>query len=216
MIEPNLSERNFTPSSAGLPSCPSACSGSGVTPVLMIEQGQLTLTVTPAPGVSVLPLSSVARTRTFAAGWPFAIQVYDQLVVPDVAGCQVAPSSVETSMPATTPPPASVAVPPIVADWPSVTADGNEVMVDVGFVVSVDAAAAVRFDCRVAGWAPRSANRLTVACCMLRSSGVLPPLSASRPQAHCTVPELNTRAPLGALYIVMLCVAVPFCLTVLP
>ncbi len=85
-------------------------------------------------------------------------------------------------------------------------------IVDVGFVVSVDAVAADRFDCRVAGCAPRSANRLTVACCMLRSSGTLPPLSASRPQAHCTVPELNTRAPLGALYIVMLCVAVPFCL----
>ena len=62
-----------------------------------------------------------------------------------VAGCQVVPPSVETSTPATTPPPASVAVPLMVTAEPSDTVapcDG-ELMDDVGAVVSVDAVAAV-------------------------------------------------------------------------
>ena len=53
-----------------------------------------------------------------------------------------------------------------------------------------------------------SANRFTVACCMLGSGGlplgsVLPLFQAlvlSRPQAHWTVPAPNTSAPLGARY----------------
>ena len=47
---------------------------------------------------------------------------------------------------------------------------------------------------------PMSANRFTVACCIARSVGppALPdPVPLSRPHAHCTVPEPNTRAPLG-------------------
>ena len=88
--------------------------------------------------------------------------------------------------------------------------------VEVGAVLSVDAEAAVRSDCIVPGWAPMSASRFTVACCMLRSGGVLSGFQSSSPQAHCTVPAPNTRAPLGARYIVRLCVAVPLSVVVLP
>ena len=58
-----------------------------------------------------------------------------------VTGCQVVPPSVETSTPATTPPPASVAVPLMVTAEPSdkVAPDDGDVIVEVGGVVSVDA-----------------------------------------------------------------------------
>jgi hypothetical protein len=70
----------------------------------------------------------------------------------------------------------------------------------VGGVVLVEAVVTVRPARSVAGCAPMSVNKLTVACCMLRSTP--PPLGllASRPQAHCTVPAPKTRAPLGARY----------------
>ena len=58
--------------------------------------------------------------------------------------------------------------------------------------------AGVSPDISVAGCAPMSANRFTVACCMAVS--VLPPSRQpplSRPHDHCTVPAPNTRAPLG-------------------
>jgi len=70
-------------------------------------------------------------------------------VVP-VAGCQVVPPSVETSTPATTPPPVSAAVPEIVTCEPSDTVEGT-LSVEVGAVLSVDAEAAVRSDCIVPG-----------------------------------------------------------------
>jgi hypothetical protein len=69
----------------------------------------------------------------------------------------------------------------------------GEAIVEVGGVVSVEAVAATRPDCRVAGWTRISANRLTVACCILASGE-----RTARPQDHCTVPAPNTRAPLGA------------------
>src|SRR5262249_15429863 len=104
---------------------------------------------------------------------------------------------------ATTPPPASVAVPVIVTEEPSdkLAPAAGEVIVDVGGVVSVDAVAGVSPDMSVAGCAPMSADRVTVACCL--AGLVLPPAVAdpvplSRPHAHCTVPAPNTRAPLGA------------------
>ena len=83
-------------------------------------------------------------------------------------------------------------------------------------MLSVDAEAAVRSDCIVPGWAPMSASRFSVACSMLRSGAVLSGFQSSRPQAHCTVPAPNTRAPLGARYMVRLCVAVPLSVVVLP
>ena len=89
------------------------------------------------------------------------MKVSVQDVVP-VAACHVSPSSVETSTPATRPPPESVAVPVTVIDWPLGTlagvggraGDGDEVAVllrrpaagvvieTVGPAVSVDFVAA--------------------------------------------------------------------------
>ncbi len=70
-----------------------------------------------------------------------------------VTGCQVVPPSVETSTPATTPPPASVAVPVMVTGAPSekVAPGDGEVIVEVGGVVSVDIVAAVSPAISVAG-----------------------------------------------------------------
>ena len=82
-----------------------------------------------------------------------------------MAGCHDVPLSVETSTPPTLPPPASVAVPVTVSGWPTgtVAPAAGVAMVDVGAVVSLLALAADNPDCRVAGCAPMSANRLTVA-----------------------------------------------------
>src|SRR3954468_7680163 len=91
----------------------------GVAP-LSREHGHETLTVRVGPEGSVLPESSLARTLIVVDGLPCAVQAYVQLVVP-LARCQVVPLSVETSTPATTPPPASAAVPEIVVVAPSGT-----------------------------------------------------------------------------------------------
>ena len=132
-----------------------------------------------------------------------------------VTGCQVLPPSVEISTPATTPPPASFAVPLMVTAEPSENEapwDG-EVIVEVGGVVSVDAVADVSPGISEAGWAPMSASTFTVACCMAGSGGVRLPASPapaawSRPNDHCTVPAPNTSAPLAARYKVRWWVAV--------
>ncbi len=213
MIVPNVSVLNFTPTSTG-----DVSPASGVAGVIVLphsEQGQVTVTGTPAPATCVFPLSSVARTLIVVLGAPWTSHEYVHALVP-LARCQVAPPSVETSTPATTPPPASVAVPLSVMRLPSAAVAGGEVSVAVGFVVSVEAEADTRPLCRVAGCAPMSANRLTVACCMFRSAGLSPGFQSSRPKAHCTVPAPNTSAPLGARYSVMLCVAVPSKRVVLP
>ncbi len=118
-----------------------------------------------------------------------------------VAGCQEAPLSVETSTLATLPPPTSADVPEIVVGCPAMTVapEAGELMTVVGADVSVDAVARVRPDMSVAGWIPMSAKRLTVACCMLTSTGVgVASWYESRPHDHCTLAELNTCAPLGA------------------
>src|SRR5881275_1113612 len=128
------------PSSAASPSPESSTPGLTASPNSV--HGQSTPTAVPGPGVSMLPLSSVARVRIVVVGAPWAIQVYDQALVP-VAGCHVSPPSVETSTPATTPPPVSAAVPVTVTDWVgSSCVDGvGDVIVEVGGVVSVDFAA---------------------------------------------------------------------------
>src|SRR5215471_2444652 len=118
-----------------------------------------------------------------------------------VAGCRVVPPSVETSTPATTPLPVSDADPLTVTAAPSdsVAPEDGDVIVEVGAVVSVDAAAADSPDISVVGCAPISASRFTVACCMAES--VLPvPAPPSSPHTHCTVPAPNTSAPLDARY----------------
>src|SRR5437660_7126852 len=162
---PKRSEVTFTPTSMELGSAPSGVLGASELPKM--EHGHTTLTVVPADGDSRLPLSSTARDLSTADGLPWADQVYDQLVVP-FAGCQVVPPSVETSTPATTPPPESVAEPVIVSLLPSASEAPlvGEVIADVGGVASLDCVAAVRPDCRVEGCAPMSASKLTVACCM--------------------------------------------------
>src|SRR3954454_24834613 len=110
VICPNASDLNRTPTSIGWSSPESTWAGVVVP---QIEQLQETLRRTPPVGCSMLPLSSVALTRMTLAGLPYAAQENLLAVVP-VAGCQVRPSSVETSTPATTPPPASLDVPEMV------------------------------------------------------------------------------------------------------
>src|SRR3954453_14022309 len=172
-----------------------------------MEHGQVTSTLMPAPGCSRLPLSSTARTRMFAFGLPCTIQLYDHCDVP-VAGCHFAPPFVETSTPATTPPPASVAVPDKLTRLPSCAAVGASVIVEVGAELSVEGEAGTTPWGGVAGCAPMSAKRLTVACCMFRPGAVPAGFQRSSPQDHCTVPAPKTRAPLGTRYMTKLWVAV--------
>ena len=82
----------------------------------------------------------------------------------------MAPPSIETSTPPTTPPPVSAAVPDSNGvPGCTVSPEAGEVMVETGGVVSVDADAGSNPACSVTGWTPMSANRFTVACCMLGS-----------------------------------------------
>ena len=163
-----------------------------------------TVTATPAPGTSRLPLSSTARALMVKLPADAGAQAKLQLSRP-LAGCQVDPPSTETSTPPTTPPPESVALPVMFAATPA----GSEApaagvrMVDTGGVVSVEAVAGVSPAWSETGCAPMSANRLTVACCM-RTSVVAPRLArswfASRPHDHWYEPEAKTSAPLACLY----------------
>src|SRR5215470_4300244 len=84
-------------------------------------------------------------------------------------------------------------------------------MVDVGAEGSVEAVAAARPDWSEPGCTPMSANRLTVACCMLASGVEAESLwLPSRPHDHCTVPAPKTSAPLAARYSVILWVELPW------
>ncbi len=211
-MEPAVSVRNFRPSSTELESDSFGFFGTALAD--QIVHGHVrppTVTLTPDEAAPMFALSSVARARSVVVPEVVGVQVYVHDAVP-AARCQVAPLSVETSTPATTPPPVSVAVPETVTGAPTAAVEpfAGAVMLAVGGVVSVDLLVATRPVCRVAGWTPMSANRLTVACCMSWSTGV-PALSwlASRPHDHWMVPAPNTSAPLGALYRVRLWVALP-------
>src|SRR3954469_913776 len=185
VIEPATSDVNFTPSSTAWLSASSA-------PTLAVlfhsEHGHVAapppFTVTPGPGVSTLRLSSIARLWIVAAPVDGAFHVNDQFPRP-VAAFPVVPPSTEPSTAPTVPPPASVAVPVTVTVPDTLSPDAGEVIVEVGAVVSVEAVTAVRPLWSVPAWAPMSARRLAVACC-IRPSGVDPPRSwvPSRPQAH--------------------------------
>src|ERR1700761_9459097 len=104
VIEPAESARNLTPTSMALPSPLSRAAGA--VDEFQILQGQVTgttLTLTPLPGVSMLPLSSTARLKSVIE--PAALGVHTKLQLErPVAGCQVLPPSPENSTPATTPP----------------------------------------------------------------------------------------------------------------
>ena len=86
--------------------------------VSAIEVTPMIFVVIPADGVSRFALSSTALLRILKVPAGTDVQVYVQLVVP-VAGCQVAPPLSETSTPATSPPPASTALPDIVIVEPA-------------------------------------------------------------------------------------------------
>src|ERR1700730_9748017 len=103
------------------------------------------VTDTPALGDSRLPLSSTARLLMVAGPGRPVFQEYVHDVVP-LAGCQVEPPSVETSTPASTPPPLSAAVPDTVtvAPLPTVAPGAGEVIEDVGAVPSGEAVPATR------------------------------------------------------------------------
>ncbi len=87
----------------------------------------------------------------------------------------------------------------------TVAPEAGAVIAEVGAVVSVEAVAATRPACNVAGWACMSASRFTVACSIVML-GALGPVSGfvswlvSRPHAHCTVPAEKTSAPLDTRY----------------
>src|SRR3954469_21832337 len=113
VTNPPASDRKRTPTSIGLLS-PDAVV-VGVVVALQIVHGHARA----APD-SRLPLSSTARVCRFAGPVVVGVKVYVQLWVPE-ASCQVGPPSVETSTPATTPPPVSAAVPVTVTGVPAVS-----------------------------------------------------------------------------------------------
>src|SRR5882672_10661199 len=175
------------------------------------------LTVTPMPGDSTLPLSSMARVRIVADPTAPGCQSYAHVVgVGMSAGCQLVPSN-ETSTPGTAPPPCSVAWPLIVTRVPLGTEapDAGDTIVELGAKMSADIEAATSGvpsapSCNDCGWAPMSASRLTVACCIARSGFAgRRSCTASSPHDHCTVPAPNTSAPLLCRYSVSECVALP-------
>ena len=97
-------------------------------------------------------LSSVARLISVTCPLEPGVQLHVQSLVPE-AGCQVAPPSTETSTPATTPPPLSLAVPVIVTEPPGATVEpaAGEVIAEAGGSASVEAAAATSPGCRLPG-----------------------------------------------------------------
>ena len=72
-MKPLTSVRNFTPSSTALKSPASMVAGV-VTAGFQMLHGHMTVTDVPLPGVSMLPLSSVARLRSATAPMPAACQ----------------------------------------------------------------------------------------------------------------------------------------------
>src|SRR5207248_11588553 len=111
LTNPSTSVWKLTPTSMAAPSLADAL--PGVVFALQMPHGHVrgvTVTAIPAPGVSRFPLSSTARVRSVAEPGAAGVQLYVQFDVP-VAGCHVEPPSTDTSTPATTPPPASLAGP---------------------------------------------------------------------------------------------------------
>src|SRR6266700_908121 len=174
LIDPLVSERNLTPSSTGESGPASAVPGKAEQPQKLLPAEQFapaTDTLIPVEGNSRFPLSSTARLRMVNDPFCPGCQEYVQFSRP-LAGCHVVPPSTETSTPPTTPPPISVAVPEMLTVLDCIVEPPlGEVIVELGAVASVDAEAATRPVCRVAGRAPRSANKFTVACCIRESVG---------------------------------------------
>src|SRR6185503_4408117 len=162
------------PSSTGLGSSTSATIGA-LDALKSVLHGQLpgtTETVEPEPAFSRLPLSSIARVRMATEPGAPGVQSKVHDAVP-CAAFQVVPPSTDTSTPATTPP-LSDAVPVMVmrSPLPTVPPLAGEVTTDVGANTSDDLADAISGRdgsapiCSEPGCAPKSANRLMVACCI--------------------------------------------------
>src|SRR5689334_22089232 len=118
-MKPERVDRNLTPTSTAAVSFAEGL--RGVVETFQMLQGHArgaTFTVVPADGISRLPLSSTARLRMLTLPDFVGRKVYDHDERPR-AGCHGPPSR-ETSTPATTPPPESVAVPAIVTGVPAV------------------------------------------------------------------------------------------------
>src|SRR5262245_61241578 len=118
-MKPLTSLLNLTPTSTAVPSPEFRTAGVTVG-FHSVVHGQLPgpmVTVTPAPAVWMLPLSSIARLRMLALPTAPGDQSKLHALVP-VAVRQVAPPSTDTSTPATTPPPLSLATPLIVTRSP--------------------------------------------------------------------------------------------------
>ena len=113
----------------------------------------------------------------------------------------------------TTPPPVSVAVPVMVTGLPAVDSRAGRRRGDRRGrgVVSVEAVAATRPDCSVAGCTPMSANRLTVACCMRDIGAALPAVvvAVQAPRPLDRAGAEDERAAAGAGTASGVCVAVP-------
>src|SRR5205823_5273244 len=142
VTKPAVIDRNLTPSSTAGGSGKLATDGVDVTSQML--HGHvcvlMTLTVALGPGVSTLPLSSVARLLITTEPAVAGLQWYVQLSRP-VAECHDAPLSTDTSTAATIPP-VSTAVPLIVMLAPTTTVDPlvGEPIVEVGRTTSTDAA----------------------------------------------------------------------------
>src|SRR5450755_3494918 len=140
-MTPSLSVRNLTPTSIAPGSALSTRFGTA--DEFQNEQGQTcgtTFTCTPPGGLpllvrgfSRLAESSTARLIRAAVPTAWAVQEYVQFSRP-IAGCQVWPPSTDTSTPATTPPPESVAVPEMTTGEPVLTfaPATSEVIVETG------------------------------------------------------------------------------------
>src|SRR5215212_6532584 len=112
-IVPARSVRNRTPSSTALLSPVSITLGDTVPGQIVQGHERIPVPVVTLTDAGVdwrLPLSSTARLLMVATPLTVGVHLYVQLERP-VAGCHVVPPSTDTSTAATTPPPASVAVP---------------------------------------------------------------------------------------------------------
>ncbi len=168
MIVPSIVARKRTPTSIAVASASAGLAGTAL-PKIVHGQVRASTISEDVTGLLNLALSSVARTLSAKVPGAFGVNAYDQVTLDaaaaNCAGCQLDPPSVDTSTPATTPPPASVAVPVTVYGCPT-TPCAVEVTRTAGASVSVLAEAVTRPLIRLFGRTPMSANRFTVACCI--------------------------------------------------
>src|SRR5438876_9677352 len=98
VMKPSMSLLNFTPNSTALPSAALGTVGvaAGLHRLVHGHVPTTTVTLTPAPADSRLPLSSTARLRIVTAPSTLGDQSKLHVEVPD-ATCHVVPPSTDTS-----------------------------------------------------------------------------------------------------------------------